>query len=298
MRNIQLICQSGKQIVEIALSHHRHVEVPFWNLEMCPSWVAYHSHSQSFIGSTKFVLVKSATIVQPKDAITIMIQQFWSSFSSRVDILLHLVAVRTSPVVPSESRHIWVGIIVKIKSREVSISEVIFEKMDQPFPRWRRWRGGNWVYVDIVFFGFSVKNFAVFILAYSQSQTNLVWRLFIVQSLNDDWASKMDESLTGRFQILIKHRTELFIDKISHIEFMVVDIVIDYSQNNYAEGTLILKTTLNITLNLSKIWISAYLLEFLHMVHHELKILLPTCRICYLYHILQRLETIWIALWK
>jgi len=52
----------------------------------------------------------------------------------------------------------------------------------------------------------------------------------------------MNKSLTGRLYITIEQLTKLMIHEIRYTHFMIIYVVLHYTQDNHAKGALIVET--------------------------------------------------------
>jgi hypothetical protein len=289
LRDVQLVCQSWQQVVIGPLLNHCHVEVFLRNRKVSPCRIPNHRHAHPLVSRTEFLLVQSTSVIESVDAVTVMVQQFGTLFAPRVDIVLHFVAVRASPVVPSECRHIRIVIVVKVEGRKVTVAEMVHEKMDQPFPRRNFYQRRHLIKVEVVLLGFSFDNSAIFVLAETDGETHFVGRFLIVKDLDDDGSSVVDESLAGRLDIISEQLTELVVDEVSSVKAVVVDVVLHHSQHHHAQRALILKSAFELSFGRGKVGVCAKLLKLLDVVHHQLEMLLPADRVCQLNNRLQSL---------
>ncbi len=195
MRKVELVGQARKQVIKSAFLNHACVEVLFRNREVSSCWIADHCHTEAFIGSTEFILVKPAAIVEAKDTVTVMVEQFWACFSSWIYVRIELVAVSSTPVISSEGGNIRVSVIVHVENWEMAVSEAINKDVNKPFP-WGR-NGESSCRWQAVLFWLCFNDPALFVLAKSKCKAGFVWRSLIDECLNDNWTSKMNESFAS-----------------------------------------------------------------------------------------------------
>lgn len=116
---------------------HWCVKIFFWNWEMCPSWISNNCNSKSPWAWTELLFVSSSFWWNSKNSITIMIQNLFTSFSTRINFFIELITVCSSPMISSESWNISKSIVIKIERRQMLVTKLLSKKTDQPIP-WSR----------------------------------------------------------------------------------------------------------------------------------------------------------------
>lgn len=97
---------------------------------MSPSRIPNHRNSHPLILRAELLLVQSASVVKSKDTIAVSIQKMGACLPSGIDSGIDLIAIRSPPMVSSESRDVGIGIVIEIEGGEVAVPEVIHEEMD------------------------------------------------------------------------------------------------------------------------------------------------------------------------
>ncbi len=137
MRNVQLVSYSEQKVMIGGLCDHRCIEVFLRNWKMGSSWITNDGNSESFWSRTEFLLISVTFGWSAENSIAVLIQNFLSSFSSRIKVSVKFVAISPSPMISSKIGDIAKSIVVKIKGWQMFISKLILENVDQPIPRSR-----------------------------------------------------------------------------------------------------------------------------------------------------------------
>lgn len=241
--DVQLVGHAGEQIIVSAFLDHGRVEVFFRDGEVGASRVADYGQTQPGRFGTKIVFVSLEGLgVHSIDPVAIFVQDVRALLPAWVDLLGELIAVGTPPVVPSESRNVREGIVVKVKRRQMTVSKLIHKDVGQPLPR-RRPLPPILQHLDLFISNILRTDAAGRVLTEPNIQASSISTLFLQDSLDNGWSSIMHEGLASRLNNPIEELAELLLHKVSHISLMDRNVVLHDLGDNHTERTLIIEAT-------------------------------------------------------
>lgn len=187
------------------------------------------------------MLVGSAGFrVDAEDAIAVVVDDLGASLPARVDKLVHLITVSTSPVIPPKGRYIRERIIIKVKRRQMPISKLIDKNMHKPLPR-RRLKLPPLDNLYAILLHKLATNPTILILTPSNSKTSPIRILPLQDRIDNVWARIVGEGLASWLCDPVEEGAEFVFDEVGYVLAVEADVVVQDLGYYDAEGAFVLE---------------------------------------------------------